>query len=220
MPGSSLDKDAHEVRAHFHKTAKQFDAIYNGRKSILAKWLDNLLRWDMYKRLEMTLDACKPIEGKQILDIGCGTGRFCIPLAQQGAGLVVGIDFAENMISEARKLSEGAGVGAICRYEFCDFLEFDEASKFDHVLAIGLFDYIKDGRHVMRKMRALTEGTALMTFPRADTLRAPIRRIRLKALGCPVYFYSEKRIRDHLMIAGFTINRLMRVGELYFVEAS
>ena len=58
-----------------------------------------------------------------------------------------------------------------------------------------------------------------MTFPRADTWRAPLRKIRLSILGCPVYFYTKKRIEDHLMIAGFSITNMVTVGKLYFVEA-
>ncbi|MFH1733880.1 MAG: class I SAM-dependent methyltransferase, partial [bacterium] len=145
MPGSAIDKDAVNVRQHFHKTAHQFDSIYSGKKSTVARALDRLLRWDMQKRLEMTIAGCQPAEGKRILDVGCGTGRFCLPLAQQGAAQVIGIDFAENMIAEAQRLSRAANLDRVCQFQCCDILDYQDDTKFDHVLAIGLFDYIKDG---------------------------------------------------------------------------
>ena len=72
----------------------------------------------------------------------------------------------------------------------------------------------------MQKLRQLCTGKAIMTFPRADTWRAPLRKIRLSILGCPVYFYTRKRIQDHLMIAGFAVTNMVTVGKLYFVEAT
>ncbi len=219
MQGLSVTRDADDVRRHFHKTAHKFDAIYSGNKSFIGRFLDGRLRWDMQERLEMTLAACQPIEGKSVLDIGCGTGRFCFPLAEGGASKIVGIDFAAAMIAAARRLAEERNHGEKCTFECVDFLDFPEEDKYDYVIAVGLFDYVADGRRIMQKMRTLTEGKAIMTFPRTDTWRAPIRKIRLGILGCPVYFYTEKRIRDHLMIAGFSVTALRRVGKLFFVEA-
>ena len=39
-------------------------------------------------------------------------------------------------------------------------------------------------------------------------------------MSTPVYFYTRKRIEDHLMITGFSITRMVRIGKLYFIEAT
>jgi len=220
MSGPALDRDARRVQRHFHDRASQFDAIYTGRKSSLGRFLDKRLRWDMMERLRLTLEACQPVEGKSILDVGCGTGRYCFPLVQQGATKVVGVDFAEGMIAEARRLAKEKNLNENLTFRCADILDFPTDEKFDIVIAVGVFDYIKDGRRIMHKLRTLTRGKAVMTFPRADTWRAPLRKIRLAVMGCPVYFYDKKRIRDHLMIAGFTVEKLQPVGKIYFVEAN
>ena len=88
------------------------------------------------------------------------------------------------------------------------------------MLAIGLFDYVREDRRLLTHLRQLTKGKIILTFPRADTWRAPVRRVRLRLRGCPVYFYTEKQIRDHLMISGFFVQSLTRVGKLFFVEAT
>jgi len=215
-----VNRDEVRVRRHFHHSALDFDAIYTGKKSPIGRLFDRLLRWDMQERLKLTLEACEPLQGKSVLDVGCGTGRFCFPLAEKGAERVVGVDFAEAMITGARSLAEQKNLADKCRFECVDIMRFEAEQPFDYVIAVGLFDYIKDARRLMHKLRKLTRIKAIMTFPRADTWRAPLRKVRLTVMGCPVYFYTERRVRDHLMITGFSVSNLHKVGKLYFVEAT
>ncbi len=50
------------------------------------------------------LEACGSVEGLEILDCGCGEGRFCRMLVERGAGYVLGLDLCEPMIEAARTL--------------------------------------------------------------------------------------------------------------------
>ena len=43
---------------------------------------------------------------ERILDLACGTGIFTRPLAQQGGGLIVGLDLSWPMIRYARRLAQ------------------------------------------------------------------------------------------------------------------
>lgn len=43
------------------------------------------------------------LRGKAVLDAGCGTGKFCVLAADQGALFVKGIDLSPAMIEEAAK---------------------------------------------------------------------------------------------------------------------
>ncbi|RJP77195.1 MAG: class I SAM-dependent methyltransferase [Candidatus Zixiibacteriota bacterium] len=214
-----MKNDAAKVQEHFHRTAAGFDSIYTGKKSPLGRVLDRVLRWDIQERMRLALEACRPVEGKSVLDLGCGTGRFCFPLARAGAGRVVGVDFAQGMIDRANDLAREERLDDRCTFLYADIMEYRSEEPYDCVLAIGLFDYIQDPRHMLAHLRTLTRGKAIMTFPRSDTWRAPVRKLRLGMLGCPVYFYNRKRIHDYLLMAGFVVKKIQRVGKLYFVEA-
>lgn len=48
-------------------------------------------------------------EGSRVLDIGCGKGRHSLALARRGCE-VVGVDFVEKFIEEARRDAEASGV--------------------------------------------------------------------------------------------------------------
>ena len=50
----------------------------------------------------VTLDVIGDVRGQRVLDLGCGTGRYCVLLARRGAELV-GVDPSEEMLERARR---------------------------------------------------------------------------------------------------------------------
>ena len=99
-----------KVRDHFHDDAARFDAIYEEEKGLVTRFIDNWWRGVVRKRLEINVEKFKPFEGKRILDVGCGSGRFCFEYAKNGAKEAVGIDFAQGMIDISNKLANEMGV--------------------------------------------------------------------------------------------------------------
>ena len=98
MPNQNVLEVERKVRDHFHADAERFDAIYDEKKGAFARFVDNYWRGVVQKRLEINVEKLAPFAGKKILDVGCGSGRFCIAFAQNGAAKVVGVDFAPAMI--------------------------------------------------------------------------------------------------------------------------
>jgi len=225
-------RDAERVKRHFDRYAEDFDLLYSGKKSAVGRALDRIFRWDVARRFERTIEECGDVRGKAILDVGCGPGRFMAALAARGAAFVEGVDFAPEMIEKARRVvgtpsGEGGlapGVGASdsavrCRFTTGDFLAVDFDRSFDITLAIGFFDYVADPLPVLEKMRFLTRGKLIATFPKAGTWRARLRRVRLGLMGCPVRFYSEGEVADFLARTGFGRVRSEAFGQLIFISA-
>lgn len=50
----------------------------------------------------VVLEMINNVEGKKVLDLGCGTGRYSIKFAKEGAE-VTGIDLSEDMLGIARE---------------------------------------------------------------------------------------------------------------------
>jgi hypothetical protein len=90
---------------------------------------------------------------------------------------------------------------------------------FDETVAIGFWDYIEDPSARLSRIRALTGRRFLSAWPRFWTWRMPIRKVRLSAAGCPVYFYRRAQVERLIESAGFTIDRIDVIGKLYCVEA-
>ncbi|WP_410665358.1 class I SAM-dependent methyltransferase [Amycolatopsis sp. lyj-84] len=75
---------------------------------------------DMFTDSEMRFLMAKVHSGTKVLDMGCGTGRFTIPLALAGARMT-GLDLTAAMLDQARTKAKAAGVDI-------DFRQGDMAS--------------------------------------------------------------------------------------------
>jgi ubiquinone/menaquinone biosynthesis C-methylase UbiE len=51
---------------------------------------------------EITLELVGDIQGQKVLDLGCGTGRYCLLFSQRGAR-VVGVDPSPGMLDQAKR---------------------------------------------------------------------------------------------------------------------
>jgi SAM-dependent methyltransferase len=190
-----------KVRSHFHADAERFDTIYEDEnKGRLSRWLDNVWRGVVWRRVDLTLDALQPIAGKRVLDVGCGSGRYCLAFADRGAR-VVGVDFASAMIDRAVENTERAEVGARCEFRV-GRSPMRSRTVARCVDGARLLDYVDDPVHIAASMRELTRETMVMSFPKAREWRAPIRRLRFLVNRCPLFLYTDGRVRQILAQAG------------------
>ena len=210
-----------KVRDHFHDDAARFDAIYDEKKGAFARFIDNYWRGVVQKRLEINVEKLKPFEGKKILDVGCGSGRFCIAFAQNGAEKVVGVDFARAMIEIADKLATEVGVADKCEFVvggFPDAIDMDEG-PFDACTGNGFFDYVEVPVPIITRMRELTKGKLILSFPKAFEWRVPVRRVRFWLKGTPLFLYTEAQTRDILERSGVTNYEFIHLDRDYLVVA-
>jgi ubiquinone/menaquinone biosynthesis C-methylase UbiE len=83
-------------------------------------------------RLLAIVERLSPLEGRRILDLGCGKGRFARSLVERGAQ-VVGLDISAGMLAQAAGLSRVRGSARR--------LPFGRAS-FDGVMAVEVFEHL------------------------------------------------------------------------------
>ena len=66
---------------YWNGQAQAFQQIYARGKPGLPGVLDRGFRRDMYERFAFTMDASEPAAGRTFLDVGCGSGVYCLELA-------------------------------------------------------------------------------------------------------------------------------------------
>ncbi len=222
MSENAVNTVEEKVRDHFHDDAERFDAIYDDKKGPVARFIDNYWRGVVQKRLELNIEKLRPFDGKKILDVGCGSGRFCIAFALEGADKVVGVDFAEAMIQIADRLANEAGVGDKCEFVVGGFPEAisSDEGPFDACTGNGFFDYVEHPIPIITRMRELTNGKLIMSFPKAVEWRVPLRRIRFWLKGTPLFLYTEEQVRDILAASGVTDFEFIHLDRDYLVVAN
>jgi ubiquinone/menaquinone biosynthesis C-methylase UbiE len=222
MARSTTDNVGEKVRIHFDDDAERFDSIYRSKKGFVARFIDDFWRGVVQKRLEINIEKLQPIRGKRILDVGCGSGRFCLAFAKEGASKVVGVDFAKLMIDIAEELAKEQDVSDICEFRvgaFPDIMD-DSDGRFDASTANGFFDYIEDPAPIIEKMREYTRGTMILSFPKAVEWRVPVRRVRFWVKGTPLFLYKEKQVKDILSKAGVSKYEWINLDRDYLIVAS
>jgi SAM-dependent methyltransferase len=151
-------------------------------------------------------------QGRTFLDAGCGSGMYCLGIAQKGALKVTGIDISPRMLDLAR-----ARLRLFRNVEFfeADLIDFHSVEPYDVSIVMGFFDYTKDPAKYIEKLIEITRERIILSFPRKNTLRAVMRKIRLGILGLDVYFYSRKDIEKIVFDKGLKIEDIAKMGQLY-----
>jgi 2-polyprenyl-6-hydroxyphenyl methylase / 3-demethylubiquinone-9 3-methyltransferase len=85
--------------------------------------------------------AAKPFAGLRIIDIGCGGGLVCEPMARLGAA-VTGLDAAADGIRAARQHAEDGGLVIDYRHGTVEALVAAGEAPFDVVLSLEVVEHV------------------------------------------------------------------------------
>ena len=99
------------------------------------------------------LTSAKPFEGLRILDIGCGGGLLCEPMARLGAD-VVGVDAAARNIPVAKIHAQQSGLKIDYRVDTAENLAATGA-QFDVVLNMEVVEHVADPQGYLDACAAL-----------------------------------------------------------------
>lgn len=141
------------VRTYWTQRAHDFGTVRRQElhNDLSARWL---------AELERQLPQTKPM---RILDVGTGTGYFCILLAAHGHAMT-GIDLTPAMIDEARRQAQAEGLAIDFRVMNAQQLDFPDAS-FDAVISRNLTWTLPDPAQAYREWRrVLKPGGVLLNF--------------------------------------------------------
>ena len=105
------------------------------------------------------LTATKPFEGLRIVDIGCGGGLLCEPMARLGAE-VVGVDAAERNIPVARLHAEQSELEIDYRHTTAEALAA-ENELFDVVINMEVVEHVASPPAYLKACQALLKPGGL-----------------------------------------------------------
>ena len=101
------------------------------------------------------------LNGKSVLDLGCGYGHNCVDFVGLGAARVVGIDISEKMLAVAEKESADAKI----EYRNMSMTDISELSeKFDFLYSSLAFHYVKDFDAFAKAMHSVLNAGGQLLF--------------------------------------------------------
>jgi SAM-dependent methyltransferase len=131
--------------------------------------------------LEFYFDLIPPCG--RVLELGCGTGRVCVALAERGM-TVTGVDIAPGMLDRARRKLERLDPSLAAKVDLRqgDMTELELGRRFDAVIAPFFgFAHLPLGEPRRAAFRAIAahlepEGVAVLHLPLATALVEPPQR--------------------------------------------
>lgn len=142
VPGGSK---AERVQAMFARLVPRYDLM----NTVMTGGLHHYWR-------RAAVRAAQPV-GQQVLDVGTGTGDLALELGRAGARRVVGVDFCEPMLAEARRKARSRQVDSIVSFLVGDALRLPFPDQ--------TFDCVANGfllRNVADLAGALAEFTRVL----------------------------------------------------------
>lgn len=179
----------------FDNYVKGFDNIYNqiSGETKISSIITKLFRKSMRLRFKLSIDDLLNENIKNILDVGCGSGRYTNYLAKNNKN-VVGIDFADRMIDFAKhdaKLKNLNNVDFLC----VSLENYDFEKNFDGIVCMGFFDYIKNSDTAIEKILNSKPKIFIGSFPKRYNILNFIRVFRYYINKCPLYYYTKSHLK-------------------------
>ena len=118
------------------------------------------IREEICKRFGRDPKAHDALAGLRLLDIGCGGGLLCEPMARMGA-TVVGADASETNIEVAKIHAEQSGLAIDYRATTAEALA-EAGETFDVVLNMEVVEHVSDPAFFMRSTASMVRDGGIM----------------------------------------------------------
>lgn len=125
-------------------------------------------------RLAYVRDRCAVLDGKKVLDVGCGGGLLAEALAA-GGGRVTGIDMAEASLAVARMHMKDSRLVIDYRQTMAETLADESPGKYDVVVCMELLEHVP-------RPSSIIDACARLARPGGDLFFATVNRTWLSWL--------------------------------------
>jgi SAM-dependent methyltransferase len=132
------------------------------------------------------------VDGRRVLDLGCGPGHNAVAAARQGAH-VIAVDAAEAMIAHARALADECGVRVEWRVGDLAELAWLRADSIDVALAVGVLAHVEDLDRALRQTHRVLRTGGVLVFDHPHPMALCVSRELAAEGALPLGRYEVRR---------------------------
>jgi len=175
-----------------------------------TSWVTNQESGEIVQWLKLTSES-------NVLEIGCGSGRYALHVAGKVACRVTGIDLNESGVAQAKKLAEAEGLTERVRFENADAskkLRFADG-EFDAIFSNDVLCHIPGRDGLLREMYRVLKSGGRMLFSDALVVGGVISQEEIASRSLIGYYlFSPPGENERLMEdAGFRLRKAMDTTE-------
>jgi cyclopropane-fatty-acyl-phospholipid synthase len=141
----SMERDQRAVSYHYD-VSDDFYALWLDRQMVYScayfETADEGLDAAQTRKLDYLCRKLRLRPGERLLDIGCGWGGLIIHAARKYGVNTLGITLSKNQAALANARIEQAGLQKQCRVELRDYRTLKEASGFEKIVSVGMFEHV------------------------------------------------------------------------------
>jgi len=191
--------------ALYESSARQYDRV---RFSGVAG------NWGHRRQVEILKGMCDDWRGKNVLEIGCGTGRITEMLARWGAE-VTATDISEEMLEVAQTRFSSDQELPMPKFRVMSVFDIDmDLQGYDYVIMVNVLGRLSHAREAIQRISLNIYKTCrfVFNFPCLTSVFLPFGLLvntRGKSLARDVtsHWYTPKTIEKYCNDAGLTIVR-------------
>lgn len=177
------------------------DAISSGSYAYTTERLSSTLA---NQRISRALKELYSLQGKRILDMGCGDGTYTLELARANAADVLGMDPAEGAVKTARRKAEEAGVANV-RFMSGNLYDIDIQERFDCTVLRGVLHHLPDAGLAIRKLAPLSDHMLIVEANGTNPILKLIEKTSRYHIEHEEQSFTLQTIRSWLDAAGMSI---------------
>ncbi len=163
LVADSLSPHARRNRQSWNETADSYQADHGSFLEVGGG-----LAWGVWQIPESELNVLGDVEGKDILELGCGAAQWSIALAKSGAR-PVGLDLSERQLEHARTLMAKSGVDFPLVHASAEQVPLPDAS-FDVVFCDYGAMTFSDPYRTVPEVARLLRGGGLFAFSHSSPI--------------------------------------------------
>ena len=205
---SRKGSDTERAHTYFEGLAPDYDLAFSGKgSSFYARTVNRLFRRHTFQsRTERIVALLKDlaIDGKHVLDFGCGSGQLAVESARLGAR-VTALDISSAMLEIARSRAEAVGVRDRLELVLHDG-QTAELPECDVALLVGVLEYYEDYASILRRVCEKTRGSVIVCHTRGRLYRRVLRKILGWVKKLNIYYHPIADMISSACALGFEVD--------------